>query len=57
MKFPKVLYVTIEKENNGTDYTVSHFTAEEAAEIGETRTVGIYKLERVGKISAEVKLK
>ena len=57
MKFPKVLYVTIEQQSNGPDYTEPHCTVEEAAEIGETKTVGIYKLERVGKVSAEVKFK
>ena len=57
MKFPTLLYVTIENPANGLAYADAHFSVEEAAEIGEAKKVGIYKLERISKVSADVKVK
>jgi hypothetical protein len=43
MKMPKVLYVRIEKESNGTEYPWCFETPEEAIDEDGPTTIGVYK--------------
>ena len=43
-KFPKTFYVKYEEGNNEPDYPVCYAAPIEAAELGETVTVGVYTL-------------
>ncbi len=56
MKFPKTLYVVIEKEMNGSEFIIARENLRQAAEVNETKTVAIYTLDRVAKVTAEAKL-
>jgi hypothetical protein len=54
MKFPKVLYVKMEKDGN-TTYPVPGGSLIEIVEMGETVQVGIYELRETTYAHCEVK--
>lgn len=56
-KMPKVIYMRI--VNNGTEdeYFEADDDVERMAEIGEARTVGVYELKHIKKVTAEIEIR
>jgi len=55
-KFYKTIYVVWEKPENGKPFMVVYQNPVEAAEIFNDVAVGVYKLERIGKVKTTSEL-
>lgn len=55
MTLPKTLFVKIEKENSGVEYFVPSADADTLVDMGETVTIGEYRLVETRKASGVAK--
>ncbi len=56
-EFPKQIFVAVENEGTEDEFLITYDTPEAVAEIGETRKVAIYDLQREVEVTTEVKVK
>ena len=55
MKLPETLFVRVEKPENDEPYLVADRDINDTAELGESRKVGVYRLQKIVTVTTEVK--
>ena len=53
---PKTLFIYKEEEKDGSEFFICNEDYENTAQFGEIHTVGVYKLEKVVRVSAVAKV-